>query len=83
MTKNEISAFKLQCDQLANYYANIDFSILCNHFRNVVNFLNEMENQCILIENLTARLQVAESELAILQQESCAAQPKEETDENL
>jgi hypothetical protein len=73
MTKNEISELKLQFDHLTNYYSNFDFPILSNHFRTVVNILNEMEDQCITIENLTARLQVAEAELAILQQESSAA----------
>lgn len=82
MTKNEISALKLQFDHLTNYYSNIDFPILSNHFRTVVNILNEMENQCEIIENLTARLQVVEAELAVLQQESSAApieEIKEET----
>lgn len=77
MTKNEISALKLQFDHLTNYYSNFDFPILSNHFRTVVNILNEMENQCKTIENLTARLQVAEAELAILQQEPSAAPIKE------
>ena len=82
MTKNEISALKLQFDHLTNYYSNFDFPILSNHFRTVVNILNEMENQCETIENLTARLQVVEAELAVLQQESSAApieEIKEET----
>jgi hypothetical protein len=80
ITKNEISELKLQFDHLTNYYSNFDFPILSNHFRTVVNILNEMENQCVIIENLTARLQVAEAELAILQQEPSAA-PVEETKE--
>lgn len=73
MTKNEISELKLQFDHLTNYYSNFNFPILSNHFHTVVNILNEMENQCITIENLTARLQVAEAELAVLQQEPSAA----------
>lgn len=77
MTKNEISELKLQFDHLTNYYSNFDFPILSNHFRTVVNILNEMENQCEIIENLTARLQVVEDELARLQQEPSAALIKE------
>lgn len=80
ITKNEISELKLQFDHLTHYYSNFDFPILSNHFRTVVNILNEMENQCITIENLTARLQVAEAELAVLQQEPSAA-PVEEIKE--
>lgn len=80
ITKNEIETLTLQFTQLTEYYSRIDFPILSNHFRTVVNILNEMENQCEIIENLTARLQVAEAELAVLQQEPSAA-PVEETKE--
>lgn len=80
MTKNEISELKLQFDHLTNYYSNFNFPILSNHFHTVVNILNEMENQCITIENLTTRLQVVEAELAVLQQEPSTA-PVEEIKE--
>lgn len=82
MTKNEISALKLQFDHLTNYYSNFDFPILSNHFRTVVNILNEMENQCEIIENLMARLQLVEAELAVLQKEPSAA-PIEEIKEEI
>lgn len=82
MTKNEIELLTLQFTQLTEYYSRIDFPILSSHFNTVVKILNEMENQCNIIENLTARLQVVESELETLKQESSAAQEIKEETEN-
>ena len=56
ITKNEISELKLQFDHLTNYYSNFDFPILSNHFRTVVNILNEMENIVKEKEELAARI---------------------------
>ena len=65
MTKERLDELKSIISQRTNYYSGIGFSTLANEFKNVENFLAEIEEVIKENEDLKARVQLQEEKAKV------------------